>query len=122
MGKSTDEHMAEDNRSDQAVDMERKSHGSETAVPAELISAGSQHLQRRLGGKEIQLFAVGGAIGTCRWSCGFANIVFNGADSVAILSSLRANGRNSTQGRTGQSISWILRLRNLYVFRQPVFW
>ncbi|KAL4790968.1 amino acid permease/ SLC12A domain-containing protein [Aspergillus venezuelensis] len=30
----------------------------------QLISAGSQHLHRRLGGKEIQLFAVGGAIGT----------------------------------------------------------
>ncbi|KAL4908425.1 hypothetical protein BDW74DRAFT_175107 [Aspergillus multicolor] len=28
------------------------------------ISAGSQHLHRKLGGKEIQLFAVGGAIGT----------------------------------------------------------
>ncbi|KAA8642447.1 uncharacterized protein ATNIH1004_011391 [Aspergillus tanneri] len=39
--------------------------GSESAMPAELISAGSQHLHRKLGGKEIQLFAVGGAIGTC---------------------------------------------------------
>lgn len=38
---------------------------SENALPAELISAGSQHLHRRLGGKEIQLLAVGGAIGTC---------------------------------------------------------
>jgi amino acid transporter len=38
---------------------------SETALPAELISAGSQHLHRKLRGKEIQLFAVGGAIGTC---------------------------------------------------------
>ncbi|THC93300.1 hypothetical protein EYZ11_007225 [Aspergillus tanneri] len=38
--------------------------GSESAMPAELISAGSQHLHRKLGGKEIQLFAVGGAIGT----------------------------------------------------------
>ncbi|KAL2782539.1 amino acid permease/ SLC12A domain-containing protein [Aspergillus keveii] len=33
-------------------------------MSGELISAGSQHLHRRLGGKEIQLFAVGGAIGT----------------------------------------------------------
>ena len=40
-------------------------HASESALPAELISAGSEHLHRRLGGKEIQLFAVGGAIGTC---------------------------------------------------------
>lgn len=39
---------------------------SEKALPAELISAGSQHLHRRLGGKEVQLLAVGGAIGTCR--------------------------------------------------------
>lgn len=38
---------------------------SENALPGELISAGSQHLHRRLGGKEIQLLAVGGAIGTC---------------------------------------------------------
>lgn len=37
----------------------------ENALPGELISAGSQHLHRRLGGKEIQLLAVGGAIGTC---------------------------------------------------------
>lgn len=29
------------------------------------ITAGSQHLHRKLGGKEVQLFAVGGAIGTC---------------------------------------------------------
>lgn len=40
-------------------------HDSERAMTDELISAGSQHLQRKLGGKEIQLFAVGGAIGTC---------------------------------------------------------
>ena len=38
--------------------------GNENALPGELISAGSQHLHRRLGGKEIQLLAVGGAIGT----------------------------------------------------------
>lgn len=38
---------------------------SENALDGELISAGSQHLHRRLGGKEIQLLAVGGAIGTC---------------------------------------------------------
>ncbi|CEN59256.1 Putative General amino acid permease [Aspergillus calidoustus] len=38
--------------------------GPEAAMSGELISAGSQHLHRKLGGKEIQLFAVGGAIGT----------------------------------------------------------
>lgn len=32
---------------------------------ARLISAGSQQLHRKLRGKEVQLFAVGGAIGTC---------------------------------------------------------
>jgi amino acid transporter len=37
----------------------------ESALSGELVSAGSQQLQRKLGGKEIQLFAVGGAIGTC---------------------------------------------------------
>ncbi|OKO94333.1 General amino acid permease AGP2 [Penicillium subrubescens] len=39
-------------------------HDSEEALTSELISAGSEHLQRKLGGKEIQLLAVGGAIGT----------------------------------------------------------
>jgi len=33
------------------------------------VSAGSQHLHRRLRGKEVQLFAIGGAIGTCKFSC-----------------------------------------------------
>ncbi|KAJ5569394.1 hypothetical protein N7450_011880 [Penicillium hetheringtonii] len=37
---------------------------SEQALTSDLISAGSEHLQRQLGGKEIQLLAVGGAIGT----------------------------------------------------------
>ncbi|KAJ5545261.1 hypothetical protein N7535_006355 [Penicillium sp. DV-2018c] len=39
-------------------------HDSEEALTSELISAGSESLQRKLGGKEIQLLAVGGAIGT----------------------------------------------------------
>lgn len=39
---------------------------SEQALTSDLISAGSEHLQRQLGGKEIQLLAVGGAIGTCK--------------------------------------------------------
>ena len=30
----------------------------------QLITAGSQHLQRKLGSKEVQFFAIGGAIGT----------------------------------------------------------
>lgn len=46
-------------------DVSDEKHDSERAMTGELISAGSQHLQRKLGGKEIQLFAVGGAIGTC---------------------------------------------------------
>lgn len=40
----------------------------ETALPGELISAGSQHLHRELDGKSIQLLALGGAIGTCMCS------------------------------------------------------
>lgn len=40
-------------------------HDSEEALSSELISAGSENLHRKLGGKEIQLLAVGGAIGTC---------------------------------------------------------
>ena len=47
-------------------DEQRKS--LEEALPSELVSAGSQHLQRRLGGKEVQLIALGGAIGTCKRS------------------------------------------------------
>lgn len=54
------------------VDSDNKDASSEAALPAELISAGSQQLHRRLGGKEIQLFAVGGAIGTC--TCPAAHI------------------------------------------------
>jgi amino acid transporter len=54
------------------ADLSEKHGSGETALPSELISAGSQHLHRRLGGKEIQLFAVGGAIGTCMSGlCGF---------------------------------------------------
>ncbi|KAL2371234.1 general amino acid permease [Blastomyces gilchristii SLH14081] len=45
-----------------ASDIDEK-HGGDT-LPGELISAGSQHLHRKIGGKELQLFAVGGAIGT----------------------------------------------------------
>ncbi|KAL3444675.1 amino acid permease/ SLC12A domain-containing protein [Aspergillus insuetus] len=51
-----------DNPPGDAADADHK--GPEAAMPGELISAGSQHLHRKLGGKEIQLFAVGGAIGT----------------------------------------------------------
>lgn len=47
-----------------APDVDLKKDG-EAALPPQLISAGSQQLHRKLGGKEIQLFAVGGAIGTC---------------------------------------------------------
>lgn len=47
-------------------DLDPKLEASESALPAELISAGSQHLHRKLGGKEVQLFAVGGAIRTCK--------------------------------------------------------
>jgi hypothetical protein len=56
----------EDSDLTKELDMELdEKHASQTDLPAELISAGSDHLHRRLGGKEIQLFAVGGAIGTC---------------------------------------------------------
>jgi amino acid permease len=47
---------------DMELDAKTENHSE---LPSELISAGSAHLHRRLGGKEIQLFAVGGAIGTC---------------------------------------------------------
>ncbi|KAL4963138.1 amino acid permease/ SLC12A domain-containing protein [Aspergillus stella-maris] len=42
----------------------RKTADTAVVETGALISAGSQHLHRKLGGKEIQLFAVGGAIGT----------------------------------------------------------
>lgn len=47
-------------------DSDEKRNSLEAALPSELVSAGSQHLQRRLGGKEVQLIAIGGAIGTCK--------------------------------------------------------
>jgi amino acid transporter len=31
------------------------------------VTAGSQHLRRKLRGKEVQLFAIGGAIETCKF-------------------------------------------------------
>ncbi|OKL62475.1 hypothetical protein UA08_02556 [Talaromyces atroroseus] len=40
-------------------------HDSEEGMTSELLSAGSENLHRTLGGKEIQMLAVGGAIGTC---------------------------------------------------------
>ncbi|OJJ56712.1 hypothetical protein ASPSYDRAFT_1152454 [Aspergillus sydowii CBS 593.65] len=49
---------------EQAADADLDQKQNEAALPGELISAGSQHLHRKLGGKEIQLLAVGGAIGT----------------------------------------------------------
>lgn len=66
--------MASETKSNKQIDRKEtndsdfvsgQKQSSETALPAELISAGSQNLHRKLGGKEIQLFAVGGAIGTC---------------------------------------------------------
>lgn len=50
---------------EQTADADLDQKQNEAALPGELISAGSQHLHRKLGGKEIQLLAVGGAIGTC---------------------------------------------------------
>lgn len=46
--------------------LHEKHQDSEEALSSELISAGSEHLHRKLGGKEIQMLAVGGAIGTCK--------------------------------------------------------
>lgn len=41
--------------------------GNEGVVgTVEDIRAGSQALHRKLRGKEVQLFAIGGAIGTCK--------------------------------------------------------
>ncbi|KAL2817654.1 amino acid permease/ SLC12A domain-containing protein [Aspergillus granulosus] len=51
-------------RSEENAPGDADQKGPEAAMSGELISAGSQHLHRKLGGKEIQLFAVGGAIGT----------------------------------------------------------
>lgn len=58
-----------DNEKDQSATIDNPDpdtkQASDVALGSELISAGSQHLQRKLGGKEVQLYAVGGAIGTC---------------------------------------------------------
>ena len=59
--------MGSSNSPDPKDDDARAAHveTEEAALSSELVSAGSQHLQRRLGGKEVQLIALGGAIGTC---------------------------------------------------------
>ena len=68
MGTSTDSKRFGDRKdgADQSThEHELDEKGLESGVPNGLISAGSQDLHRRVGGKEIQLIAVGGAIGTC---------------------------------------------------------
>ena len=50
----------------ESLSPEHGKRDSEEEMTSELISAGSEQLQRKLGGKEIQLLAVGGAIGTCK--------------------------------------------------------
>jgi amino acid transporter len=49
--------------SDNATEI--RSTGNQDVNEGEIVTAGSQHLHRKLRGKEVQLFAVGGAIGTC---------------------------------------------------------
>ena len=41
------------------------SSGIEIGDAEALMGTGSQNLHRKLRGKEVQLFAIGGAIGTC---------------------------------------------------------
>lgn len=70
MGKEETEHLEHRRTSDSIMGpgyTRKTSNGSDDALPSELISAGSQDLHRKLGGKEVQLFAIGGAIGTCKW-------------------------------------------------------
>jgi len=50
------------------------------------ISSGSQALHRKLRGKEVQLFAIGGAIGTCKLTSFFASLYQHTA--VIIIPSL----------------------------------
>lgn len=38
----------------------------ESEGQATTVSAGSQHLHRKLRGNEVQMFALGAAIGTCK--------------------------------------------------------
>jgi amino acid transporter len=46
------------NSGENATERDTDQKPAEEAMPGELISAGSQHLHRKLGGKEIQLSAV----------------------------------------------------------------
>ncbi|KAH8803586.1 general amino acid permease [Xylogone sp. PMI_703] len=61
--KMADSKSTSDPSKDFDAELDEK-HISRTSLPGELITAGSEHLHRALGGKELQLFAVGGAIGT----------------------------------------------------------
>ena len=54
--------MADAEKKVHAVDVEAETGSGEVQI----IS--TPHLQRKLGGKEVQLFAIGGAIGTSMFS------------------------------------------------------
>lgn len=56
--------MAKSAGEDKASNTSSQSRDDETPQDGLMISAGSQHLHRKLRGREVQLFAVGGAIGT----------------------------------------------------------
>lgn len=95
---------------------------TENALPGELISAGSQHLHRRLGGKEIQLLAIGGAIGTCMNFLPLIRECFFSLD-VGLLtssSSLRADGSLPPQRRTCRAVLGLRRLCHHRAVGQPV--
>lgn len=58
------------------ADLTSGSNADVTEGTSENLAAGSQALHRKLRGKEVQLFAIGGAIGTCKFFFDFFFILF----------------------------------------------
>lgn len=106
-------------------DIDHKSTASEAALSAELISAGSQNLQRRIGGKEVQLFAVGGAIGTCKnalLNCSvYALVDPQQANAPRFISTFCANGCVITKRRAGWPFSGVCIVRDDHARGESMF-
>lgn len=94
---------------------ERKDAAASIVVDHERLPAGSQHLHRKLRGKEVHLFAVGGAIGTCI-SQNIMVKLLETDDSSAFCS----DGCRSASGRTSRTPSRFYSVRDHHSMCQPM--
>lgn len=44
-----------------------ETYSQQEGVAVDAVHGASQELHRKLRGRQVQLFAIGGAIGTCKW-------------------------------------------------------